>query len=180
MKNLLSGIFLLLIYTASGQDFIEIKGRLVDSSNNKPLSFGQISLNHTGFGTNSNDDGNFRLDIPRINLNDTLLFFYLGYETRWVPVKSCFGASVEINMKQAALHLAEVEVVGLTPQEVIRRAVMAIPSNYGKDSLILTAFIRSQKSVNNRLAEYTEAIINDLKTGYFLYKSGETDKKHRQ
>ncbi|MGA3014987.1 MAG: carboxypeptidase-like regulatory domain-containing protein [Bacteroidales bacterium] len=180
MKNLLSGIFFLLIYTASGQDFIEINGRLVDSSNSKPLSFGQISLNHTGFGTNSNDDGNFRLDITRANLNDTLLFFYLGYETLQVPVKSCLGPSVEINMKPITLQLAEVEVVGLTPQEVIRKAVMAIPSNYGKDSLILTAFIRSQKSVNNRLAEYTEAVINDLKTGYYLYKSGEADKKHRQ
>jgi hypothetical protein len=87
---------------------------------------------------------------------------------------------VEISLKPVMLQLLEVDVIGLTPQEVIRRAVAGIPGNYGKGPLILTAFIRSQKSVNNRLAEYTEAIIDDFKNGYYLYKPGESDKKHKQ
>ena len=78
------------------------------------------------------------------------------------------------------LQLSEVDVIGLTPQEVIRKAVAMIPANYGKEPLILTAFIRSQKSINNKLGEYTEAIIEDFKNGYYLYKPGEFEKKHLQ
>ena len=179
MKKLMPYILLFFLQPVLGQDIHEIQGRLVDSTNNSPLSFGQISLYHTMLGTTTNEDGVFRLDIPSADLGDTLLFYYLGYETRRVLVKDCSGISVEIRLKPVALQLSEVEVVGLTPMEVIRKAVMAIPSNYGEAPLILTAFIRSQKSVGNRLAEYTEAIIDDLKTGYYLYKPDEAKKKHR-
>jgi hypothetical protein len=180
MRKLLPYILLFLLQPVSGQDFHEIQGLLVDSASNSPLSFGQISLYHTMLGTTTNEDGIFRLDIPNANLGDTLLFYYLGYETMRIPVKDFSGISIEIRLKPVTLQLPEVEVVGLTPQEVIRKAVTAIPSNYGKDPLILTAFIRSQKSVNNKLAEYTEAIIDDLKTGYYLYRPGDAEKKHRE
>jgi len=73
-----------------------------------------------------------------------------------------------------------VEVVGLTAPEVIRRAVERIPDNYGKDSLLVTAYIRVQKIVNNRMAEYTEAIVQDLKDGYYLYPKKDMRKKHER
>lgn len=180
MRMLLPIVFLLFLHPVSGQNFFEIRGRIVDSTSGNPLSFAQISLHRTELGTTTNEDGNFRLDIPAGNREDTLLIYYLGYETRKIPVKACFVPSIEISLNPVMLQLSEVEVIGLTPQEVIRKAVEAIPANYGKDPLILTAFIRSQKSVNNKLAEYTEAIIDDLKTGYYLYKSGDSGKKHKQ
>jgi hypothetical protein len=180
MKKLLPFILSIFIFPVSGQNLLEIQGRLVDSTNNKPLSFGQISLQNTGLGTATNEDGDFRFEIPSVNIAGTLLFYYLGYETRKIPVGDCLRTSVEIYLKPVMLQLSEVEVVGLTPQEVIRKAVKAIPLNYGKNPLMLTAFIRSQKSVNNKLAEYTEAIIDDMKSGYYLYKPGEVEKKHQQ
>jgi len=180
MRKLLPFVFFLILHPALGQQFYGITGRIVDSTSGNPLSFAQISLHHTGLGTTTNEEGNFRLDIPDVNRDDTLWIYFLGYETRKIPVKACLIPSAEIFLKPVILQLSEVEVVGFTPQEVIRRAVAAIPANYGKDSLILTAFIRSQKSVNNKLAEYTEAIIETLKNGYYLYKPGESEKKHKQ
>ena len=180
LRNLVPFVFLFIFHPATGQDIFEIKGRILDSVNSNPLAFAQISLHHTGLGTTTNEDGYFRLDVPAKNTEDTLLIYYLGYETRKYALKSCRVPALEILMKPAVLQLSEVDVIGLTPQEVIRRAVAGIPDNYGKDPLILTAFIRSQKSVNNKLAEYTEAIIDDLKNGYYLYKQGDAEKKHRQ
>lgn len=180
MRKLLPFVFLLFLHPVLGQNFFGIKGRIVDSTSGNPLSFAQISLHHTGLGTTTNEEGNFRLDIPAANLEDTLLIYYLGYETLKIQVKTCLVSFIEISLKPVMLQLSEVEVIGLTPQEVIRRAVARIPANYGKHPLILTAFIRSQKSVNNKLAEYTEAIIETLKNGYYLYKPGESEKKHKQ
>jgi hypothetical protein len=179
LRNLILFVFLLIFYPATGQDIFEINGRILDSVSGNPLAFAQISLQHTGLGTNTNEEGFFRLDVPSVNKGDSLLIYYLGYETRKLAVKNQ-GSFAEIVLKPVMLQLSEVDVIGLTPQEVIRRAVAAIPANYGKNPLILTAFIRSQKSVNNKLAEYTEAIIDDLKNGYYLYKPGDAEKKHKQ
>ncbi|MCX6248068.1 MAG: carboxypeptidase-like regulatory domain-containing protein [Bacteroidetes bacterium] len=180
MRKLLPFVFLLILNPVLGQDLLEIKGRISDSVTGNPLSFAQISVRHTGLGTTTNEEGNFRLDIPDVNRDDTLMIFFLGYQSRKIAVNSFLSGTSVISLKPVMLQLSEVDIVGLTPQEVIRRAVAAIPFNYGKEPLILTAFIRSQKSVNNRLAEYTEAIIEDYKTGYYLYKKGESDKKHKQ
>ena len=165
---------------AFGQENKEINGKVTDSITGKPLEFTQISLQHSSLGTTTNEDGVFRLDIPAKSPGDTLLIFYLGYETLKMPVKNLNSSTLEILMKPVTLQLESIEVIGLTPQEVIRRAVAAIPSNYGKPPLILTAFIRSQKLVNNKLAEFTEAIIMNYKTGYYLYKPGESTKKHKE
>jgi len=180
MRKLLPFIFLLFVHPVFGQDFLGIQGKVVDSTSGNPLSFAQISLHHTGLGTTTNEEGNFCLDIPAGYRDDTLMIYYLGYETMKIPVKSCLMSLLRISLKPLMLQLSEVEVIGLTPQEVIRRAVAEIPSNYGKDPLILTAFIRSQKSINNKLAEYSEAIIEDFKNGYYLYKPGESEKKRKQ
>jgi len=62
-------------------------------------------------------------------------------------------------MNPGVLNLKEMEVVALTPEEVIRRMFNRIPENYGKDSLLLTAFYRSQEICGKKLAEYSEAVI---------------------
>ncbi len=179
MRNLFLFILLLFLHPVLGQNFIGIQGRVVDSSSSNPLSFAQISLNNTGLGTTTNEEGNFRLDIPDGYRDDTLMISFLGYGTTKIPVQGCLVNSLRISLKPVTLQLTEFEMIGLTPEEVIRRAVTKIPSNYGKDPLIMTAFIRSQKSINNKLAEYSEAIIENFKNGYYLYKSGESEKKHK-
>ena len=180
MKAILPLLFVIILSPVLGQKSIEIKGKVVDSVSGKPLSFAQIALHHSGLGTTTNEEGVFLLDIPAANQNDSLLIYFLGYETRKMSVSACLFPSLQIFMKPLVLQLSEVDIVGLTPEEVIRRTVVAIPANYGQTPLILTAFIRSQKSVNNKLAEFTEAIIDDYKNGYYLYKPGDTEKKHKQ
>ena len=179
MKEYLLFFCVILLQNTYGQSSAELNGKITDSITGKPLEFAQISLERSSLGTTTNEEGNFRLDISSLKPDDTLLIFYLGYEIRRLPVNLFSKSTIQILLKPIILQLQEVEVLGLTPEEVIRRAVAAIPSNYGKDPLILTAFIRSQKSVNNKLAEFTEAIIDDYKTGYYLYKQGEIAKKHK-
>jgi hypothetical protein len=84
----------------------------------------------------------------------------------------------DVSLIPAAIQLSEVEIISLTPEEVIRRAVAAIPENYGSSPVILTAFVRVQKIVGRKLAEYVEAIVEDKKEGYSLYPSKEIKTKH--
>jgi hypothetical protein len=178
MKRILLLTALLLPLFATAQDLITITGTVVDGSNGNPLPFAQLTVTGTTLGTSANNDGEFRLLIPTKNAVDTLLFGYLGYEPFSIPVSYLRTGNVKVRLKQVPIQLSEVEVIGLTPLEVIRRAVERIPGNYGKDSLLITAYIRVQKIVNTRMAEYTEAIVQDLKDGYYLYPKKDMRKKH--
>jgi hypothetical protein len=176
-------IFVLLAFPFNSlisQEVMTILGIVFDAETGKGLPFAQISLQNSTTGTVTNDEGQFKLDIPAGFEKDSLLVAYLGYETLKRPVYLLAGNLIRLPLKPHSLQLAEVEIIALSPLEVIRRVVENIPANYGIDSLILTAFIRSQKFVNGKLAEYTEAIVEDLKTGYELYERKEEKKKSRQ
>ena len=160
------------------QDLKPITGVVKDATTGQSLFYAQIAVNNSTLGTVSNEEGLFRLSVPASRATDTLLVSYLGYETRRIPVAAFDPGIQEILLTPRAFDLMEVEIVSLTPQEVLHRTFDSIPVNYGVDSVILTAFIRTQKMVNNKLAEYTEAIVENLKDGYYLYKPGEADNKH--
>ncbi|MEI8006448.1 MAG: carboxypeptidase-like regulatory domain-containing protein [Bacteroidota bacterium] len=170
----LTGIFLILEFhgfNAVAQITNGISGRVTDAVNGSPLPFAQMAISNSTNGTVTNDDGQFFLVIPEGRLKDTLVVSYLGYETVKLALGGIAGKTTEISLKPKEVSLKEVEVVALTPEEVMRRMFNNIPLNYGKDSLLLTAFYRSQKFTGKKLAEYSEAIIVDLKTGYFHQNS---------
>jgi hypothetical protein len=158
---------------------ILLSGSVTDASTGKPLPYAAISVAGSTLGTTTNEDGAFHFAISGDRASDTVYVSYLGYKLYKEKVTNLVQPTLNIPLKPVSLLLSEVEVVGLTPVEVIRRVVAEIPANYGTDTLILTAFIRSQKMVNTRLAEFTEAVVEDLKTGYRLYKSGDLDRKRR-
>jgi len=176
MKRIRIYFFLLLIclsYTPLLAQVDMVSGRVTDRLTALPLPFAAISVANSTLGTVTNEEGEFQLNIPSRYRNDSLFFAYLGYQTCKIAISGSIGNPLNIGLQAKPLQLSEVEILGLTPQEVIRRAIMNIPANYGKDSLILTTYIRVQKTANNRLAEYTEAIVEDLKDGYYLYKRSE-------
>ncbi len=162
------------------QDYYSIRGKVVDNKTNTPLAFAQVSLKNTLAGIATNADGQFELNVATSHINDSILVYYMGYKTFTGKISEMLSNENTIKLETSVVSLKEVEVVGLTAAEVIRRAVANIPANYGAEPLILTAFIRVQKMVNNKLAEYAEAVVDDLKDGYYLYKPSMIDDKHRK
>jgi hypothetical protein len=160
-------LYILTNYTGHCQEFNTIKGTITDIKTNSSLPFAQVSVTNSSIGVASNTDGNFEINIPTEHLNDSLVVYYLGYESYKAKITEITGKENTIRLKPVVLSLSEIEVVGLTPQEVIRRAVANIPDNYSPDPLILTAFIRVQKMINNKLVEFAEAVVNDRKDGYY-------------
>jgi hypothetical protein len=156
---------------AISQEMVTLSGVVFDTVTGERLPFALISIQNSTIGTVTNEDGQFKLDFPVSFAHDTLRIAYLGYETLKWPVEGLAAHGNRWPLQPKLLQLSEVEIIALSPEEIIRRVVANIPENYGGDSLILTAFIRSQKYAGGKLAEYTEAIIEDLKTGYHLYRS---------
>jgi len=162
------------------QEFYSIKGTVSNNTTDAILPFAQISVSNSTIGVASNTDGYFEINIPRKHLDDSLVVYYLGYESFKGKISEMLNDQNSIRLKPVILSLSEIEIIGLTPQEVIRRAVTNIPDNYCSGPLILTAFIRVQKMINNKLVEFAEAVVNDEKDGYYLYKQKSLPEKYRK
>lgn len=178
VKTLTVFLFFFPFGTLCSQMVTTIQGIVTDAETRMPLPFAQISVSGSSSGTVSNDDGLFILVVPD-ETNDSLIVSFLGYKTESILVQDCTTGIQEIALKPGIYHLREVEIIAFTPEEVLRRAFDSIPVNYGRGPVILTAFIRTRKTVNNKLAEYTEAIVENLKDGYYPYRSGQVSKKNQ-
>ena len=190
-RSLLALLFIGFPFFLIAQESVTIQGKVTDAVNLQPLPFAQIALSGSTLGTVSNEEGLFRLTIPLLRRSashhekdtgypDTLLVSFLGYQTEMVTVSSFDSGILELFLLPVSFDLREVEIVALTPGEVLRRAFDSIPVNYGSDPVILTAFIRSQKTVNNKLAEYTEAILKiTYKPSYKTFETYEKTKYSR-
>jgi len=164
----------------SGQETKSITGRVVDQTTQTSLPFAQISMLKSSTGIITNGDGYFELSVSSFTPYDSAVVYSFGY----VPVRIRLGDWATggrlIQLTPAVFKLKEVEVLGMTVEDVLRHTVMAIPDSYGKDPLLLTAFVRVRKMVSNRLAEYTEAVVRDSKDGYYLYPKKKLTDKHNQ
>jgi hypothetical protein len=182
MRTLLLSILIALMIPgqASAQEMRTAGGRVLDEASGNGLQFVQIALGRSGIGTVSNEDGQFMLLIPPAFAADSLFFSCLGYGLGAVPVKDLWGRENVIRLKPKEILLREVEVISLSPEEVLRRAFDSISSNYGRDSVLLTAFYRSRKYHGRDLAEYAEAVIEDLKTGYLTQHSARDSRRTKE
>ena len=78
---LLFGLFLGRPIYSQGQKTITIRGNISESSGIKPLNKVSIQMLNSNYGTKSDQNGNFELNLPRLP-HISLVFKCLGYKTQ--------------------------------------------------------------------------------------------------
>ncbi|PRD47817.1 hypothetical protein C5745_07835 [Sphingobacterium haloxyli] len=86
---------------------LQIKGHVVDASNNRPLSGVSIRIKGTRIVTSSDANGAFFINIPPSNA--ILVFTFLGLQTQEVRVGPD-NRNITVRMRQATSELEEVAV----------------------------------------------------------------------
>jgi hypothetical protein len=104
----LSLAFFLTFHFAYGQ--VSIKGKVVDQSTKKPIAYTNIGIVNTGIGTISNEDGSFSLQVPDVNLKDTLRLSAIGFGKKNISIQSFLGRDLTIYLKEQIIQLNEVTV----------------------------------------------------------------------
>ncbi|MCU0324658.1 MAG: DUF5686 and carboxypeptidase regulatory-like domain-containing protein, partial [Spirosomaceae bacterium] len=108
-----------------------IKGKVIDAVTQDPIPFAAISLKSTTFGTNTDFEGNFLLQLKTITA-DSLLVTTMGYQPKTVFIsKDSSSQNVFILLKPSEIVLQEVKVyAGENPaHKIIRKAVAAKSEN---------------------------------------------------
>ncbi|WP_027127512.1 TonB-dependent receptor [Gelidibacter mesophilus] len=157
MKTILIALPFLFTTILSAQSKASIAGKLIDKEyNNEPLAFGNVLIKGTTIGTTSDMDGTYVFD----NLNEgqyTLIYSYVGYETKELEVAVAAGKVVSINVDMVAdaAALDEVLITTTTRKEseiallLTQRKAIEIKQNIGIEEL-------SRKGVSDVAAAVTK------------------------
>jgi len=152
--------------TSSDGDIKYISGIITDFESGEPLPFATIGIISTGRGTVSNNNGEFGLKITGESLDDSLSVSYLGYYNRKIPVRQTVDNYLNIRMMREYIPIPEIIIKNQAPQEIMRKAYMAISSNYGSSPANMRAFYREAVLKKADLQIYSEAILDIFKSAY--------------
>jgi hypothetical protein len=152
------------IFFAESQN-VEISGRILEYSTNKPLSYASIFSTLRGKSTVSDQNGNFKLKIN--NLNDTLIISYLGYSELFLPIKSLPSFSDnKFYLIQKDYSISEITVNPTYPTDIIELALSKIPDNYPCKEMYFTSYFFENVTENDTVIQEVEAIMEILKSPY--------------
>jgi len=150
-----------------------LKGRVVDSRNEKPLPFATIALYGTSLGSISNQEGEFSFKLPG-NLSDPILVFsYMGYKKRLVPVSYPLDDKLVVKLEKETIPLQEVIIRYTDPLILLQEAIQRFPRNYLDDHAVMTGFYRESVKRNDHFMIYSEAVLDIAKGPYTPFSAGD-------
>jgi iron complex outermembrane receptor protein len=106
MKYSLLFILAFISYSAFSQ--VTIAGEIKDAENS-PIPFASVYLQNSKYGTVSNYNGSFALQIKSdAYTKDSLVVSYIGYQTAKIPVSLTKSSTLKIRLEPTVILLDEV------------------------------------------------------------------------
>ncbi|WP_265766905.1 TonB-dependent receptor [Fodinibius salsisoli] len=95
------------------QQLETISGRVTDALTEETMPAVNIAIKGTSQGTSTNTDGTYELNVP--SLQDTLVFSFIGYQTKEVPING--RTTINVNLNPTTVEGEEMVVVGFGEQK---------------------------------------------------------------
>jgi hypothetical protein len=155
-------LILALSFICNAEDFLKITGKVTDKQTKMPIPIAEIYISGCGFGTVTNEFGEFIFKVPLIYKNDTLKISHIGYSS-FTKVLDNFNENIELNVELQInpVILMDVNVYPEKVEDILNKALLQIPVNYDTQPVNLKGFYRE----TSNLKSYDNII--DL-TGYEL------------
>ena len=149
-------------------EFIEYRGNVVDAGTNKSLALASIAIEGANISTVSNTEGEFSLKVPKKWANGKVVFSFLGYENKVIPIEQLKKNNNKIELKVSFTQLSGVNINAPKDAEALVREVLQRKGeNYTGDNMVMTAFYRETIKKRRRNVSLSEAVVNIYKTPYF-------------
>lgn len=147
-----------------------IKGKVVNANSNRPVSYTNIGLEGTYFGTASDGEGNFELKIPVDMLEKDIYFSAVGFKSKQFPVKELFGKEFNVVKLQAQSYgVDEIDVAAqnMVLIRILRMASENIKYNNGAGPFNLHCNYSNERIVEEEIQnpQIASVLIYD-KNGY--------------
>lgn len=159
MKRLTIFLFVLAIsvfgFAQDGGKVVHtIKGKVVEESSNRPVSYTNIGLEGTFYGTASDSAGNFELKIPEELVGKAIYFSAVGFKNKQFPVNTLFSKTFNVVKLQAQSYgVDEVDIAAqnMVLIRILRMASEDIKYNYGAGPFNLHCSYNNERTVNDQV-----------------------------
>ena len=174
MRTFLLFILLCCGSTIFAQNYILVKGKIIDSKTKKSIGYAHIGIPERGIGTTSARNGTFILKVPKHYANSKLTVSFIGYKTFERPVSS-IKKYLTIKLQRSSTELQEIVVMDEgSVEDIIRKAVKNIPKNYPSSPSTIKGFYRESKTDSEENYLYlAEGVLEVYKTSYKNKKDGQ-------
>lgn len=119
-KSLIPYIFFIFLLTCNLT--AQIVGLVKDASSREPLKGANVELAGSGIGDITDEDGFFRMKIDDINMTDTLVITFLGYQKYSIPLNKYQNHSViwlsPISLEYGDSVVVKAEFIDLPRKEI--------------------------------------------------------------
>lgn len=109
-----------------------LRGVVIDSKSNEPVSFASLWIEGTDRGTASNADGEFYISNESIPTNARIRISCIGYQTKFFSAKDIVAANGRLLLlsENSVLDEVIIKASSISPQEYIREAIQSVSKNY--------------------------------------------------
>lgn len=164
-RLLLTIILSLVSIYSTAQDWIRIRGIVIDAETKEKLPYAHIEMQGSNVGTVTNSLGEFSLKLPSSSGMDSVLVSYLGYEANIFPISSFLEEEkMQLHLKPDAIKLQEV-VIQKDQKSLIEEAIEAIPMNYDLEEMMLDGFWRAQMMNDDETIQLSESAFEIYRMG---------------
>lgn len=160
-----------LVKTEDSVRYIQLSGQISDRKNKIPVSYAYVFLKSKPLGTLSNSEGQFIIKLPYDTWEDSIYFSCIGYQVEGKKIASLDLLNNDINLLPIEVHIKEVTVRPVKPEEILKTALKNIPKNYSSKPQMLTAFYRETIRQNHNYVVLSEAILQIYKAQYNGYSN---------
>jgi hypothetical protein len=149
-------------------NFITIKGKIVDSETKSPLVFATVAVKESNVAIVTNIDGEFTLKIGDPATSKSLDISFLGYKNKNVLISELRdnGYKNVIMLEAAPIPIKEIIVKPLDPYDIVEKAIKNISTNYESVPNLMTAFYRETIRKNRTYVSIGEAVVEIFKAPY--------------
>lgn len=146
-----------------------IKGKVINAGTNEAISYTNIGLEGTLYGTASDEEGNFELKIPHELASKDIFFSAVGFKNIKFPVKNLFDK--EFNVIKMEWQSYGIDNVNIAAQNkvlirILRMASENIPYNYIQGPYNLSATYSCERTVADSVREINAEVLFFDKSGY--------------
>lgn len=167
-------LLLLLLCTwlyVGAQEIVTVSGRVLNSTNGKPLGYASLTLVGTSISNITNKDGYFTLKLPSSHLKDSVLISYLGFKNLKVAVKDNLKEPQNILLEPSIEQLNPIIVRPHDPLSIVKLALARIPKNFPTKQEQMTTFYREMIQKGSRYVSINEAVIDITKAPYLGFRN---------
>ena len=178
MKNRIlvntTGVLMFLCFTLYGchafsQTNLFISGIVLDKETGNPLAYSTVGIKGRAKGVVTNKIGEFDFTFSNTLLNDSLIISMMGYTSEIHAIKNLINRETLIfELKPKPILLDEVVINHpmLKPDQIVKKAIANIGSNYPEEAYMMEAFYRDYKTENGKCVGLIESAISIYDKGY--------------